>query len=62
MGVKKVGKWIVEKDELCLYLGEMDDGCFQVTRVGDRIELTPMGLGGSLDGILQPAYHGDGEK
>ena len=27
MGVKKTGKWVVEKDELCLYLGENDDGC-----------------------------------
>ena len=62
MGVKKVGKWMIEKDQLCLYLGETDDGCFQVTKNGDRIELTPMGLGGALDGILQPAYHGDGEK
>lgn len=61
MGVKKVGKWIVEKDELCLYLGETDDGCFQVTPSGDRIELTPVGLGGALDGILQPAYHGNGD-
>jgi|tagenome__1003787_1003787.scaffolds.fasta_scaffold19337935_2 hypothetical protein len=27
MGVKKGGKWTVQKDELCLYLGETDDGC-----------------------------------
>lgn len=60
MSVKKVGKWIVEKDELCLYLGEKDDGCFRVALSGGRIELTPMGLGGALDGILQPAYHGNG--
>jgi hypothetical protein len=56
LGVKKVGKWTVEKDELCLYLGETDDGCYQVTVSGDRIEMTPSGLGGTLDGILQPAY------
>lgn len=62
MGVKKVGKWIVERDELCLYLGETDDGCFQVTRNGEQIELTPVELGGALDGILQPACHGNGDK
>ncbi|WP_271672399.1 hypothetical protein [Bradyrhizobium sp. CCBAU 51627] len=61
MGVKKVGKWVVEKDQLCLYLGESDDGCYQVTRSGEQIELIPMGLGGSLDGILQPAYYGNGD-
>jgi hypothetical protein len=55
MGVKKVGKWVVEKDELCLYLGETDDGCYQVTLSGERIEMTPTGLGGTIDGILQPA-------
>jgi hypothetical protein len=54
MGVKKVGKWIIEKDQLCLYLGETDDGCYQVTVSDDRIEMTPSGLGGTLDGILQP--------
>ena len=62
MGVKKTGKWVVEKDELCLYLGENDDGCYQVTRSGDQIELIPMGLGGPLNGILQPAYYGNGDK
>jgi len=27
MTVKKRGSWVVEKDQLCLYLGEPDDGC-----------------------------------
>jgi hypothetical protein len=53
--VKESGKWVIEKDQLCLYLGETDDGCYEVTLSGERIELTPVGLGGSLDGILQPA-------
>jgi len=57
MGVKKVGRWTVEKDDLCLYLGESDDGCYQVTLAGERIEMTPTGLGGIVDGILQPADH-----
>lgn len=60
MGVKKNGKWRVDKDELCLDLGERDDGCYRVTLRDERIELTPTGLGGVLDGILQPAYRGDG--
>jgi hypothetical protein len=54
MGVKKVGKWTIEKDQLCLYLGETEDGCYEVTASGGRIEITPSGLGGTLDGILQP--------
>jgi hypothetical protein len=56
MGVKKTGKWTIEKDQLCLYLGETEDGCYEVTQSGERIEMTPVGLGGSIDGILQPAY------
>jgi hypothetical protein len=55
MGVKKVGKWVIEKNELCLYLGETDDGCYQVTLSGERIEMTPTELGGTVDGILQRA-------
>lgn len=60
MGVKKIGKWRVTNDELCLDLGEADDGCYRVTLSDERIELMPTGLGGSLDGILQPAYRDDG--
>ncbi len=53
MGTKKVGKWAVEKDELCLYLKEPDDGCFEVSLSGNRIEMKPSGLGLSLEGVLQ---------
>jgi hypothetical protein len=53
MGTKKVGKWAVEKDELCLYLGETDDGCFEVSLLGKRIEMKPSGLGLTLEGVLQ---------
>lgn len=60
MGVKKIGKSHVENNELCLDLGEADDGCYRVTLSGERIELMPTGLGGSLDGILQPAYRENG--
>jgi hypothetical protein len=53
MGTKKVGKWAVEKGERCLYLKEPDDGCFEVSLSGNRIELKPSGLGLSLEGVPQ---------
>ena len=53
MGTKKVGKWAVEKDELCLYLKEPDDGCYEVSLSGQRIEMKPSGVGLSLEGVLQ---------
>jgi hypothetical protein len=53
MGTKKVGKWAIEKDELCLYLQEPDDGCFEVSLSGKRIEMKPSGLGLPLEGVLQ---------
>jgi hypothetical protein len=31
MGTKKDGKWAVEKDELCLYLKEPDDGSYEIS-------------------------------
>lgn len=57
LGVKKLGKWVIAKDQLCFYLQEPDDGCYDVTRSGDTFTLTPAGLGSPMDGILQPAYH-----
>ena len=53
MGTKKVGKSAIEKDELCLYLQEPDDGCFEVSLSGGRIEMKPSGLGLPLEGVLQ---------
>ena len=53
MGTKKVGKWAIEKDELCLYLGETDDGCYEVSLSGERIEMKPSGVGLTLEGVLQ---------
>ena len=52
-GKKKVGRWVVEKDELCVYFKEPDDGCYEVLLSGDRIEMKPSGLGLSIEGILQ---------
>jgi hypothetical protein len=53
MGTKRVGKWAVENDELCQYFKEPDDGCYEVSLSGDRIEMKPSGLGLTIDGILQ---------
>ncbi len=33
-GKGKVGKWIVKKDELCIYFKEPDDGCYEVSLSG----------------------------
>jgi hypothetical protein len=53
MGTGKVGKWAVENDELCLYFKESDDGCYEVSLAGKRIEMKPSGLGLTIEGILQ---------
>jgi hypothetical protein len=52
-GKMKAGKWTIEKDQLCLYFKEPDDGCYEVSLSGDRIEMKPSGLGLSIEGILQ---------
>ncbi|WP_164937694.1 hypothetical protein [Bradyrhizobium guangxiense] len=62
MGAKQVGTWRVEKNELCLFLKDMEDSCYSVTKSGRRFELKPTGLGSPLDGILEPAFNGDGTK
>jgi len=54
MGVKKRGRWVIDKEQLCLYLQEPDDGCYDVALYGKTFTLTPAGLGSALDGILQP--------
>jgi hypothetical protein len=53
LGKKTVGRWAVEKDELCLYFKQPDDGCYEVWLSGGRIEMKPSGLGLSIEGILQ---------
>src|SRR5712671_5628625 len=55
MGTKRVGKWAVEKDELCQYFKEPDDGCYEVSLSGVRIAMKPSGLGLTIEGILQVA-------
>jgi hypothetical protein len=53
MSVKKRGKWVVDRDQLCLYFNEPDDGCYEVSLSGKSFTLTPVGLGSTLDGFLQ---------
>ena len=36
-GRKTVGKWAIEKDELCLYFKEPDDGCYEVSLSGTAL-------------------------
>ena len=53
MGRKQIGKWRVEKDELCLDLPEPDGGCFEVASTATGFILTPQAAGQTLEGILQ---------
>ena len=53
MGRKTVGKWRVQKDELCLDRGKDDGGCYQVWMSGKQIELRREGSTLPLEGVLQ---------
>jgi hypothetical protein len=53
LGSKKVGKWSIQGDDLCIDLPEPDGGCFEVALSGTRIVMTPTGLGLPYDGILE---------
>lgn len=53
-GAKTRGRWAIEKDQLCLYLQETDDGCYDVAQSGETFVLTPTGLGLPVEGILRP--------
>jgi hypothetical protein len=53
MGRKTVGKWRVQKDELCLDRGKDDGGCYQVWMSGTKVELRREGSGLPLEGLLQ---------
>jgi len=54
MGRKQIGKWRVDKDELCLALRGPDGGCFPVASTETGFTLTPEGAGLALEGVLQP--------
>jgi len=53
MGSKKLGKWAVQVDDLCIDLPESDGGCFEVKASGMHVVMTPKGLGLPVDGSLQ---------
>jgi hypothetical protein len=54
MGRTRIGKWLVENEELCVDLGPgTDSGCYEVWISGNAVELRSTGLGLSLQGVLQ---------
>jgi hypothetical protein len=60
MGRTRIGKWLVQKDELCVDVGPgTDSGCYEVWISGNAVELRPTGLGLPLQGVLQRPNHSD---
>ena len=60
MGRTRMGKWLVEKDELCVDVGPgTDSGCYEVWISGTSIQLKPTGLGLPLQGVLQKPSNAD---
>jgi hypothetical protein len=54
MGRKRIGKWKIEKNELCIDYGKEDSGCYEVWLAGKKVELRRPGLDTpSLEGSLQ---------
>jgi hypothetical protein len=54
MGYKSVGKWRVQKDELCLETGsEPGGGCYQVWLSGKNVELRNQASTTPLEAVLQ---------
>ncbi len=53
LGRKSVGKWNVQRDELCLDRGKDDGGCYQVWLSGKKVELRREGSNLPLEGVLQ---------
>ena len=51
MGSKKIGKWRVQEDQLCLDLKEAVAGCYEVWVSGKDVELRPEGSNSGLDGV-----------
>jgi hypothetical protein len=60
MGRTRIGKWLVQKDELCVDVGPgTDSGCYEVWISGSAVELRPTGLGLPLQGVLQRPNNSD---
>ena len=53
MGRKTVGKWRVQKNELCLDRGKEEQGCYEVWLSGKKVELRRAGSDLPLEGVLQ---------
>ncbi len=54
MGRKKIGKWWINKNELCIEHGKDDGGCYEVWMAGRKVELRRPGLDAPfLEGTLQ---------
>ena len=54
MGRRRLGKWLVRQDELCVDLGKEEaESCYEVWLSGRSVELRPSGLGLSLKGVLR---------
>jgi len=51
MGKKRVGKWWVQRDELCHDRGKDMKGCYEVWISGKKVELRGQGM--PLEGVLQ---------
>jgi hypothetical protein len=59
MGHKSVGKWRVQKDELCLETGsEPGGGCYQVWLSGKNVELRNQASTTPLEAVLQKPAQG----
>ncbi len=53
MGKRRIGKWRVEQDELCIDLGVDSSGCYQVWLTGSKVEFRRAGLDTAvLEGAL----------
>jgi hypothetical protein len=56
MGRTNAGRWSIQKDELCLDLGDSPDGgCFEVWLAGRNVEMKPTGNGLPLEGVIEQA-------
>ena len=54
MGRKRAGKWRIEKNELCVDLGEDRRDCYEVWLAGKKVEFRREGYDGSImEGTLQ---------
>ena len=53
MGRKTMGKWFIQKNELCLERAKEEANCYQVWNAGKKIELRRQGSDLALQGVLQ---------